>query len=419
MDKFELKKIIVYKNKIMYEYNFSGKWCDLLTTNKFFCEYDFDLKNVPESILVIPLLCNLLPISWVFNLNIKINEVDENFFNCIEDIKRGYQNMFPKIEMNGNINVKKILKNTYNPQKNGTLFSGGVDAFNTLFQHISEKPVLLTVWGADVKLDDEDGWNKTKKHSIDTASQFGLDFSFVKSNFRTFINYKNLSKYVRRFVNDEWWHGFQHGIGILGLMSPIAYIKKFNNIYIASSFTSEYKGKYTCASDPTIDNYLKFSSCKVIHDGYNFNRQDKIKNICDFVEKNNVKNIELKVCWENNGGNNCCECEKCCRTILGLLVEGKDPNNFGFNFTNEKRRKLRKNIKRYAKYSSSRYSCIQKRLCEKFSVKNTPKDLLKFRNLKIKVAKPIFIKVLEKLIRLPYKFVKFVFKKVHNDKNNV
>lgn len=415
MDEFELKKILVNKNMVTYEYNFNGKWCDLLTSEKFFCEYDFDITDIPESILVIPLLCNLLPISWVHNLNIKINEADEKFFNCIEDIKKGYQNMFPKIKMRGSINAKKIVKNSYNPEKNGTLFSGGVDAFNTLFQHITEKPVLLTVWGADVKLEDEEGWEKTKKHNIDTANQFGLEYSFVKSNFRTFLNYGNLSKYVEKFVNDEWWHGFQHGIGILGLMAPISYIEKFQTIYIASSFTAEYKGKYTCASDPTIDNYLKFASCNVIHDGYNFNRQDKIKNICDFVEKNNVKNIELRVCWESNGGTNCCICEKCCRTILGLLVEGKDPNQFGFNFTDEKRKKLFKNIKKYAQYSPSRYSCIQERLHQRISDEETPQDLLKFRNLKIKAKKPTIIKISEKVTKIPYKIVKFIFRKVHND----
>ena len=36
MDEFELKKILVNKNIVTYEYNFNGKWCDLLTSDKFF-----------------------------------------------------------------------------------------------------------------------------------------------------------------------------------------------------------------------------------------------------------------------------------------------------------------------------------------------------------------------------------------------
>ena len=84
-----------------------------------------------------------------------------------------------------------------------------------------------------------------------------------------------LTKLVEKYANDDWWHGFQHGIGLIGHAAPLAYLFNIDNLYIASSYTIKDKGKVTCASDPTIDNYVKFSDCHVIHDGYEYGRQEK------------------------------------------------------------------------------------------------------------------------------------------------
>ena len=67
--------------------------------------------------------------------------------------------MYPQINFLGKIHADKLENNSYS-ENNGAaaFFSGGVDAFNTLVNHAEEKPVLLTLWGADVKLDDVSGW---------------------------------------------------------------------------------------------------------------------------------------------------------------------------------------------------------------------------------------------------------------------
>jgi hypothetical protein len=38
------------------------------------------------------------------------------------------------------------------------------------------------------------------------------------------------------------------------------------------------------------------------------------------------------VCYFSTDGKNCCKCEKCSRTITGLLLEGIDPNQHGFSY---------------------------------------------------------------------------------------
>lgn len=410
-DCLKITKIVKEKNRVECFYDAEGKWKELLNLNeKMFVEYDDNIEDVPDRIAIIPLLCNVLPISWVFDLTILVNQIDREFYECISNVKNGYAEMYPTIKMQGNLKAESIEETNYEKLKTATLFSGGVDAFNTLFSHIDERPILVTVWGADVKLQDEEGWNRVKNHHLKVARQLNLENSFIKSNFKTFINVPALTEFVEEKVGGSWWHEFQHGIGILGLIAPIAYTKKIATLYIASSFTARDKGKYTCASDPTIDNNLKFSSCYVVHDGYEYNRQEKIHNICQYLQKNERKSISIRVCWKTSGGRNCCECEKCYRTILGIIAEKRDPNQFGFEFDEKKRKKMMKRLPKIAKYNF-RYVPIQKSFKENYTVEETPKDLVWFRKLDIRSSKPKLL-LLEKLLKKTKKIVKKILRKI-------
>lgn len=410
----EIKRIQKNGKRIEYSYEVTGRWQEFLNEKEnMFLEYDCSVEEVPDSIAIVPLLCNILPISWVFDLTIKINELDEQFYKCIPELKNGYANMHPMIPMLGNLDVKRVEKNTYQPKNIGTLFSGGVDAFNTLFQHIDEKPILLTLWGSDIKLNDEIGWKKVAGHHVEVAKEYNLEYSFIKTNFRTFINEIALSNQVWKIGNREWWHDFQHGIGILGHIAPIAYLRKMKIVYIASSSTPASKN-FVCASDPTIDNHLRYADCKVIHDGYEFNRQDKVHNICEFAKNNKKTSIPLRVCWESSGGENCCECEKCYRTILEIISEKRDPNDFGFNFTPEKRRKMMKIMPKMnlVKYNHNNYYFeAQQAFINNYTEEETPKDLIWFRKYKFKKEKPKYKLFMERAWRQTKSIIKKIIRK--------
>ena len=410
----EMKKITKKGNRIDYVYEMNGKWKEFLNEeNPMYIEYDFNIEEVPDSIAIVPFICNILPISWVFDLTIKINEIDKQFYECIPEVKKGYINMHKIIPMLGKLEVEKIEENKYEPKNVGALFSGGVDATNTLVQHMKEKPMLLTLWGADVALNDKVGWEKVKNHHIGVANEFGLDYSFIKTNFRNFLNSTNLNNYVFLKGQREWWHDFQHGIGILGHIAPIAYKKCLGTVYIASSSTADVKG-FIIASDPTIDNFVKYGNCKVVHDGFEFSRQDKVHNICKFAEENKGKNISLRVCWQSAGGENCCECEKCYRTILEIIAEKKNPKDFGFNLTEEKRKKMMKRMPKldFVKYDFSHYySQAQALLIQNYTEEETPKDLIWFRNYKFKKEKPKYKLFIEKMWRKTKNIIKKIIRR--------
>lgn len=130
---------------------------------------------------------------------------------------------------------------------------------------------------------------------------------------------------------DSWWHGFQHGIGLIGHGAPIAHQFGLKDLYIASTFTIKEKGKVTCASDPSIDNHVRFLGTTVHHDQYEYTRQEKVAHIVEYA-KQTRRHIDLRVCWITAGGENCCRCEKCLRTMFEIFAEGADPHDFGFKF---------------------------------------------------------------------------------------
>lgn len=378
---------IINGNRIEYNYKIAGEWIEAFNLDeKFYIEYSCDISNVPSSTAIIPLLCNIFPIAWIYDAEIYAESCDKAFFDSIPEFKKGYIDMYPKVNFGGNIFVERLEQNQ-NLHDNGSaaFFSGGVDAFNTLVNHAEEKPLLLTVWGADVKFEDKNGWKNVTDHLKTTASEFQVDYVTIKSSFRRFISEACLYRKVINISGDNWWHGFQHGIGIIGHAAPVCYVYNKSTVYFASSFTIAEKGKVTCASDPTIDNYVKFGSTCVIHDGYEFNRQAKVHNITQFVKKTGIK-ISLRVCWKSTGGKNCCQCEKCWRTILALYAESSVPSEYGFNFSDYDLKKMSKDMKKCYNpmFSELRYKPIQDAMRKNLEINQVPEELKWFYKIDIK-----------------------------------
>ncbi len=389
MNRIIIQSPLVAGNRISYCYQLEGEWTEAFHTNEdFFVEYACPIEGVPEGIAIIPLMCNVLPMAWVYDAEIVVPCLDEEFYRSIPEFKKGYEEMYPRVPFGGKINVSRVQANV--PQKSGNtaaFFSGGVDAFQTLIQHLDEKPTLITLWGADVKFEDEEGWKKVVAHLEETKEKFGIETITVKTAFRRILSESILQRKVSRLAGDGWWHGFQHGIGILSHAAPVAYLNGYSTIYFASSFTANDKGKVTCASDPTIDNFLRFCGSKIVHDGYEFCRQDKVHNIVEFYKENGIS-VPLRVCWSSTGGGNCCTCEKCWRTIFEIAAEKVDVKEFGFEYSLKDAKNARrlywtkKNVPTYRR--DSVYKTAQKVMRANCTIDEIPKELRWFYNIPIK-----------------------------------
>lgn len=295
-----------------------------------------DAGKIPDSLAVVPAVANLIPFAWVFDCVLKVDVLDEAFCGSIPKIKKGYIDMLPKLDLKGSLEVDSIVPVSSSCEAKGSplmLFSGGVDAWCTLVRHVDEKPHLVSIWGADIGCDDVEGWGIVEGYSKTVADSFGFSYSYVKSNLKGMLNYRALDGYLDcKNIGYHWWHDLQHSIVFIGLGAPLAHTVRSPLVYIASSYNYRDKGGYTCVSDPTIDNEVAAGLVRGCHDGYELTRQDKVNQMVWYAE-NSVVPINLRVCIHVQASKNCCSCEKCGRTILGIYAAGGDPHQFGFDYS--------------------------------------------------------------------------------------
>lgn len=337
------------KNRIVYSYEVSGDIKKYFKED-FFIEYDNSIEDVPYSILVIPLLANVLPIAWMVGFDIIVDSIDKNFYEAILEIKKVFSKEFPKIEnKNSTIKFKKLVKNTSSHKKNAMLFSGGVDAYASYFNHQNESMDLILIRGADIPIDDKKQW-ETAKNSVDSESiLYSNQKYFISMNCRSFYTYK-----VDELVTEgSWWGSIQHGLSLICATSPLAYKNGYQTVYIASSYTAELQIFW--GSMPEIDNKIKWASTSVVHDGYHMRRIDKL----ELIVKNSIfldKEVNLRVCYsELNNGINCSNCEKCYRTIFGLTLFNVNPNKFGFDVDHHLYDSIEKIIKKGFSSSGTKF----------------------------------------------------------------
>ncbi|MCM3735033.1 peptidase [Bacillus cytotoxicus] len=370
MNSITLDKIVAKNNRVDYFFSIKGDLQKYFkATNHMFLEYNHDLSDIPNSILTIPFVSNVIPLMWITDSTILINELDKTFYVCLNNIKNAYQNMFPNVEFKGSIVVDNIIENTYTPElEAASLFSGGLDALTTFIRIKDKKPLLITEYGwHEDDIESSDVWEADKENAINFAKGHGLDNILIQSNFGTFIIAGNIDRDFREKLEDTWWHGLHHGLAIISAAIPIAFKLKIKCIYIASSNSPLYE--VTCASDPTVDNEIRYASGEVFHDGYELNRQDKVKVVVDHYSA--IKeSVNIRVCFKNE--ENCCKCEKCLRTIMGIIAEGQDPRDYGFNIPNDLSKYVKTALNNEVKFFTNTFiiiywNIIQIRMKENYS----------------------------------------------------
>lgn len=331
MERIVLNGIRILDNVISFDFTATDGLKGFFSDTPFSIEYPESMDAVPYGVAAVPFVCNVLPLIWLTDSELVLDEIDQAFYDSIPDFKAGYIKMFPKASFKGKITAGAIRDFSYPDEgKCATFFSGGLDSIHTLISHYDEHPTLITIWGSDIRPDNVEGWNKLEPVLKNVADTLNLEQVVFRSTFRVYENEGVLHTAFFQILKDGWWHGVKHGIGLLGHIAPYAYKKHLSTFYIASTYSVYYPAK-TCASDPSIDNYVRFCGCKVIHDGYEFSRQDKIHNLIAYCERTG-RTIPVHVCWESKNGENCCRCEKCYRTMAGFFAEGRDPREYGWNY---------------------------------------------------------------------------------------
>lgn len=323
-----LKEIEVNGSHVEYHFEVTGILKPYFSTDTMFIDYLEDVSMVPLSILAAPFVANIIPLMWATNTVMWVKELDQTFYDSILRVRDAYQRLYSHFPLRGNIIPANFVDNQMEVKRESMLlFSGGLDA-NCSYVRIREtKPLLFNIQGWYNSLSDVDESADADIRDVNAfARREGIDSSSAKSNFAKVVIEDMWTKNIRSKFGDSWWHGFNHSMAFITIAMPLAYKHGIKNIYIASSVPM---GEFCmCASHVTTDSEFRFAGVgKCIHDGSELVRQAKVQTVVEY-QKMTAKPYPIRVCSFND--HNCCECEKCFRTILGLVAEAVDIRDFGF-----------------------------------------------------------------------------------------
>lgn len=381
----------VNKNRLEYSYTIEGAWSRFFeSSNPMWVEYSQPVDYIPDSVAILPLIGNIIVLASLMDANIYVDEIDQDFYECIEEFIQGYDSIMPDhvyfkhrdiVHANRIVNTQLLQTGR---EENLLFFSGGVDATFSLITHLEEKPALVTIWGADIPWDNEESWKQAIGFNQEVADCYGLNMLSIRSNFRRSLNDDNVAEYSLNLVDDWWWSAFHHSVAMMCLAAPLSCGRR-QKLYFGSTYSSKDLkkwGNYVTASDPQIDDHVRFCGCQVVHDGYAFSRYDKIKHICDFYKEKEAKPY-LRVCYLSNTGKNCGMCEKCASAIMAIRLVDSDPADYGFQYQEELLPIYfaagLQEMARAEKYAClSFYKDIQTAYRTKYSIEETPPVLQAF-----------------------------------------
>ena len=196
------------------------------------------------------------------------------------------------------------------PVGTGLFFSGGVDSFYSLLRRNGPEadgtrpPVtdLLLIHGADIPLANAEAFNRLRPRMAEVADQIGVALVDIATNAR----------------ETRWgranWPMLSHAA--LLIAAGLVLEPRFARLLIASSAPYGQLAPY--GSHPITDPLFSSSRTRVIHDGADTDRPEKIT----YIGSHPAVLQHLRVCWIGRNDSNCGRCPKCLNAMMGLELAG-------------------------------------------------------------------------------------------------
>lgn len=319
------------ESAVRCEFDYPQELSGFFLETTFVTEYDVEIGDVPESILVVPWLANVCPLAWATGVDVELPALDRRFGESLAAVGRSLAEMYPSMIEGGEIRVERLVENDPTPADDRTsamLFSGGVDALDSYYRHQAEAPALVLLRGFDVDLTDAPAWNEKRRRVEAFAEPHGLDVFTVESNLMSFLEDFTLNAHFRRFLESDWYAAVQQGLGLTGACAPLTYARGFDPLYMATSASERYH--FRSGNDPRIVDNIAWAGTAAASDGFEFTRQEKVEHIAPRLQE---QAVDVHTCLEPGPGN-CGDCEKCLRTAFGFVLAGLDPSRHGVPMDN-------------------------------------------------------------------------------------
>lgn len=281
--------------------------------------FDFTASAGRIEVVGDPFLAGLLVPCMFQGENLRVNgPVSAKLLQGIDEIQSILCSWYPHLQR---IEVSATqLINDQLPEKPGDVgcfFSAGVDAWYTLSKHQDRVKQLVLVRGFDIPVDSRDEiWDQTLEQVRSIGRSMGKSVIDVRTNIRKVGDMRRGRAGWGREYDGDFFGECQHG----GCLAAVALClqKTIGEIYVGATYSYDHLEPW--GSHPLIDPLWSTGALKFMHDGAEANRMQKIRRIAE----HQFALTSMRVCYENRELKyNCCECEKCCRTMMALRACGK------------------------------------------------------------------------------------------------
>lgn len=224
----------------------------------------------------------------------KVTSNIPNIMNILESWNAGFRNV--------SIHRQSFEKNGTRGAFVGCFFSGGVDSFYTYIKNKQDIDYLLFVHGFDIPARNSEFYRKIEKRIVQISEKENIKLIRVKTNLREVTE-----KYF------YWDMAVEFALASVSLFLS----RGFRELYMSCGL-SEVGADHRFAS-PQLIRLWSTEHMYIHHFGC---QQDKIGKF-KFLSKSKIVMENVRVCWLNKFNQyNCCECEKCFRSMLALYASG-------------------------------------------------------------------------------------------------
>ena len=300
----ELTRIVVDGDTIKYEIH-DNTGLGLLRKEKVEAQiqfhnadaFGFEPDKLPESVLAIPIMLYLLPVTFFYHIELILPSMDHTLYHNIPALYAAYSQMYGpfKEEWCGKIVAKEIVANRMPDARYDRIvfFSGGVDAIHAGINNPGKRNVLVSVPSIEVQSKNEGALRNEKFVMIKEFSHIiGSDWLLVANDFNQVVfddeigRNGKITRYLRNnfrlntvaFNHSGFW-GMTY-IPNLCSVAPFAYAMGIKELIMGSSLIEDKLEPALDGTNPVLTNSFKFAGISFVEqDGLYTRGSQKVRNI--------------------------------------------------------------------------------------------------------------------------------------------
>ena len=336
LPEIRVEKIVPARRSLACSIGYDASLAPYFKSSLLYVSYGFQVEEIPESVLSIPVLGLLVPVAWSVGATVTAGEVDSRFLASLGRVGEIMQGMYPSLSISTKVRCSAV--DTPWPQggeRNCLLYTGGIDSTSSMLRNLGPNLVLASIRGTpDLPLSDDRFWEREEGRFQPFLKSTGVERQVIETNALDVVSLSSLNALLKGAFTGGWWENLSHGLFLLSLCAPFTYVGKIKKMLIASSYSQVDSEPW--GSGPASDTSVAWGSVTTLHDSFDLPRLEKMKQVLAPYIAEHPGLIQFRVCTGKrqsrlaSGTLNCGVCPKCVRTMLGLMHAGVDPVTCGF-----------------------------------------------------------------------------------------